>query len=243
MIPHTPLRATDAARFSHLVRGADLVIFDFDGVIADSEVISLATLCTALKVFGIEMSPDAARRQFLGQSMKSIEAYIDTHGSGDTETFAAVWEADLFARFATELAPVRHALDVVTALDALNKPYCIASSSTHKRIGTALRAMGCTDRFAHIFSAQQVLRGKPAPDLFEFAAKNLGVSPARCLVVEDSPHGVRAAAAAGMRCAGFAGGQHVAGIENEHARLLKDHGADMVLFSYDGISDLLSSDA
>jgi HAD superfamily hydrolase (TIGR01509 family) len=69
--------------------------------------------------------------------------------------------------------------------------------------------MGVTDRFAHIFSAQQVARGKPAPDLFEYAARKMGVTPAACLVVEDSPHGVRAAGAAGMSAVGFSGGQHL----------------------------------
>ena len=243
MNPQSPLRAKDAANFLQLLRAVDLVIFDFDGVIADSEVISLATLSKALAAFGITMSPEDARQRFLGRSTKSIKEYLGTHGSGDADAFAAVWEDDLFARFATELDPVNHVLDFIDALDELSKPYCIASSGTHKRIGTALQAMACSDRFGHIFSAQQVVRGKPAPDLFEFAARTLGVSPVDCLVIEDSPHGVRAAKTAGMRCVGFAGGQHLTSVENEHARLLTDHGADMVLFSYDGISDLLSPNA
>jgi HAD superfamily hydrolase (TIGR01509 family) len=230
------LKPTQAA--AKLVCEADLVIFDFDGVIADSEVISLATLQETLAQFDLSLSLDETRQTFLGRSLKTILDYVALHGTIDVSAFGEVWENTLFDRFAAGLKPVPHVFDVLDMLDRKGTPFCIASSGTHERIGKALAAMDRDGRFEFIFSAEQVARGKPAPDLFEFAARRMGVPPEACLVIEDSPHGVRAASAANMRCIGFTGGQHLADRQAEHADLLRREGAAVVLTSYVGLPEL-----
>ncbi|CAK9061615.1 Protein SUPPRESSOR OF QUENCHING 1 [Durusdinium trenchii] len=200
-IPENRLHQFDSA-------GVELVIFDFDGVIADSEVISLATLQEALAAFGIDLSAEDVRRAFLGTSLARIEAY---------------------------LAPVPQLLTLLEQLSTRGIRYCIASSGTFERLGVALAALNLSGQFESIFSSEQVARGKPAPDLFLFAARELGVPPESCLVIEDSPYGIRAAKAANMRCAGFVGGTHLHEIAEEHGDLLRQQGADIVVTSLDAI--------
>jgi HAD superfamily hydrolase (TIGR01509 family) len=110
-------------------------------------------------------------------------------------------------------------------------PYCVASSGTFERLSVALSALGLSERFTSVFSAEQVARGKPEPDLFLFAANRFGVPPEACLVIEDSPFGVRAARAANMKCIGFVGGSHLQEHRSEHAALLIRHGADKTVSS------------
>lgn len=224
------------SRFARLVGAADLVIFDFDGVISDSEVISLTTLRETLNAFGLDLTAEDTREMFLGTSLKTIAAHVAEHGTGDTDAFAVQWESVLFDRFRAELQPVPHVLDLVDRLQQSGTAFCIASSSTFNRIDIALNAMGVTDRFAHIFSAEQVTRGKPAPDLFEYAARKMAVTAAACLVVEDSQHGVRAARAAGMSAVGFSGGQHLIDLQAEHSAVLLAAGAELVLPSFEGFA-------
>lgn len=213
--------------------GVDLVIFDFDGVVVDSEIISLTTLRTALSDHGIEMPDHEVRDRFLGRSIGSILEHIGEHGqAGGNEGFAARWEQALFEQFRAGLKVVPH---IVPLLDQLSKAgirFCIASSGSIRRIDVALDATRLKGRFTTIFSAEFVSRGKPAPDLFLHAADRLGVSTDRCLVVEDSPSGVRAAKAANMRCVAFVGGAHLAQRRQEHAAELKELGADFVVHRF-----------
>jgi len=213
--------------------GVDLVIFDFDGVVVDSEIISLTTLRTALSDHGIEMPDDEVRDRFLGRSLESILEYVAERGQAEgTERFAAQWEQALFEQFRAGLKVVPH---IVPLLDQLSKAairFCIASSGSIRRIDIALEAARLKGCFTHIFSAEFVSRGKPAPDLFQHAAARLGVSPDRCLVIEDSPSGVQAAKAAGMRCVAFVGGAHLAERRQEHAAELKELGADFVVHHF-----------
>lgn len=219
-----------------LLDGVELVIFDFDGVIADSEVISLATLREALAAFGIDLSAQEVRRAFLGTSLATIEAYIAETSPGRSATgFADTWQTALFDRFRAELAPVPQVPAFLAQLSDLGLRYCIASSGTFERLGVALSALNLSERFEAIFSSEQVARGKPAPDLFLFAARELGVAPENCLVIEDSPFGIRAAKAANMLCAGFVGGTHLHEIADEHGALLRQQGADIVVTSLDAI--------
>ena len=219
-----------------LLEGGELVIFDFDGVIADSEVISLATLQEALAAFGIDLSAEDVRRAFLGTSLARIEAYVAETGAGRTsQGFAETWQTALFDRFRAELAPVPQLPTLLEQLSARGIRYCIASSGTFERLGVALSALNLSGQFESIFSSEQVARGKPAPDLFLFAARELGVPPESCLVIEDSPYGIRAAKAANMRCAGFVGGTHLHEIAEEHGDLLRQQGADIVVTSLDAI--------
>ncbi len=217
------------AALSALLEDVNLVIFDFDGVVADSELVSLSTLHAALKDFGIEMSAETLRGLFLGRSLETIVSYMQEHGTGDHETFGQAWETRLFDGFRAGLRPIPLIDKLLDNLTANQMRYCVASSGTFERIGVALTAMGLTERFGQIYSAQQVAQGKPAPDLFLYAAEQIGVPPANCLVIEDSPFGVAAAKAANMRCLGFVGGSHLSDISAAHASLLKAEGADLIL--------------
>ncbi|MEM8728717.1 MAG: HAD family phosphatase [Pseudomonadota bacterium] len=216
-----------------LFAGVRLLIFDFDGVVADSEVISLQTLQDALSRFGIDLSLQEVRDRFLGRSLATVEAFLRDHHSSDTPSgFADHWQDTLYARFRAELMPVAGIHTLLAALDRDGIPYCIASSGTHERIGVALDAMRMALQFRDVFSAEQVTRGKPDPDLFLFAASQVGVAPQDCLVIEDSLYGVRAAKAAGMRCIGFVGGSHLSGAQASHADMLSRAGADHVVEAF-----------
>lgn len=236
MNQHPPPHSQEVAAFKRILEGVDLVIFDFDGVIADSEVISLTTLQASLKEFGLDLTLEQTRSEFLGTSLEYIASYVAKCGSRDAGDFPAHWEATLFEGFRAQLKPVRFLPDILELLCRLRVPYCIASSGTFRRIAVAMRAIRMESQFDHVFSAEQVTRGKPEPDLFEFAAKQMSVPPKACLVIEDSPFGVRAAKAAGMRCVGFTDGSHVKSVKSKHSDLLLETGADLVLSSYDGLA-------
>ena len=212
----------------------ELVILDFDGVVADSEVLSLSTLRNALGAHGVEMTAEDVMGHFLGRSIETIREvaarqYPDCSLSGLAET----WQSALFAAFRQALEPIDSVLHLLDHLDRNDVPYCVASSSSHQRLGVALDAMNLAWRFRYVFSAEDVGRGKPFPDLFLHAAEKMGVLPERCFVIEDSPFGVKAARRANMRCAGFVGGSHLVGLEREHARKLMEHGAEFVFSSYE----------
>ena len=222
--------------FPALFDAVDLVIFDFDGVVADSEVISLATLRETLFEFGLDLPPDEVRHAFLGTSLLTIEAFVAANASkGQAEGFGDRWQAKLFDRFRNELRHVPGITAVLDVLAAQGLRFCIASSGTLERIGIALQAIQMTERFAHVFSAEQVANGKPAPDLFLHAAAEMGVAAERCLVIEDSPFGVRAAKAAGMRCVGFIGGAHLQTVAADHGETLLENGAELLIKSFDDL--------
>ena len=182
-----------------------LLIFDFDGVIADSEIISLSTLQSALRAYGNDLELDEVRRRYLGKSMKQIKRDMQAeHADANWDGFDAHWNAILFDRFRNELRPLPGLVALLDRVETCGLPYCIASSGGLERIDVALDAMGLSARFSHVVSAEQVRHGKPAPDLFLLAAQTIGVPPDQCLVLEDSPFGIRAAKSAGMRALGFA---------------------------------------
>lgn len=186
-----------------------LVIFDCDGVLVDSEPIALRLLLDTLARSGLHLSHAEADALFLGRSLGSMREIV-AREYGVTVSDAALegMRHDLYAAFRAELAPIPH---VAETLDALACPFCVASSSQPERIELALRVTGLWSRFeGRAFSATMVAKGKPAPDLFLFAAERLGYPPAACLVVEDSPAGIRAAKAAGMKVVAFTGGSHAA---------------------------------
>lgn len=232
----TPLhQAQDTAT---LLKDAGCIIFDFDGVVVDSEPSSLGTLRETLIAFGLRMSLDEVRAHFLGKSLKTIEGYLqEKRGGHASEGFADAWQDALFTSFRTNLQRMPGITALLGKLDDARLPYCVASSSSFTRLGVALDATRMADRFANIFSAEQVRHGKPAPDLFLFAAKQMEVDPAHCLVIEDSPHGIRAATAAGMTSVGFVGGSHLHGIADVHKALLFEAGAAQVVDSYVDLID------
>lgn len=185
----------------------ELVIFDCDGVLVDSEALSLSALLGMIRTAGGSIAEDAAYEHFLGKSMKSVrEILARDFGLVVTDAHLTDMRVELMRRFREELRPVP---GVSEMLPRLGLPYCVASSGTLDRIRYALDVTGLLGLFEpHLFSAAMVERGKPAPDLFLLAAERMGATPNACLVVEDSPAGVAAARAAGMTVFAFTGGAH-----------------------------------
>ena len=184
-----------------------LVIFDCDGVLVDSEPISIDVLIKVIKAGGGEISEATAYKRFLGMSMPSVAKILDAeYGFAMTEEHLSDLRIELRKRYALELKPVAGVLNAVRLLDL---KCCVASSGTPERIRLSLRTTGLLELLEpNIYSASMVERGKPAPDLFLHAAHKMRVPPAACIVVEDSPAGVKAAKDAGMRVFAFAGGSH-----------------------------------
>ncbi|MEU1186622.1 HAD family hydrolase [Streptomyces sp. NPDC005859] len=184
----------------------DLVIFDNDGVLVDSEPISNRLLAAYLTEIGHPTSYEDSIRDYMGSAMHRIHDLVQERtGQRLPAEFDDTFHRRVFAAFEQELEPVAGAVDVLAKLAADGVPYCVASSGSHERIRVGHRKTGLDRWFeeARIFSSQDVGKGKPAPDLFLHAARRMGVAPERCVVVEDSPLGVRAAVAAGMDVYGF----------------------------------------
>jgi HAD superfamily hydrolase (TIGR01509 family) len=184
------------------------VIFDCDGVLIDSELLANQAEVEALNAIGASFTREAYMARFMGLSDGAARALLaDEFGLAPPEPFWQRVQARCYCLFARDLRAIP---GIEPLLSALRLPACVASSSSPERLYFTL---GLTDllRFfpERVFSSQQVQRGKPHPDLFHYAATQLGVVPAACLVVEDSPLGVQAAHAAGMRVIGFAGGSHM----------------------------------
>ncbi|MET7355859.1 HAD family hydrolase [Streptomyces mirabilis] len=184
----------------------DLVIFDNDGVLVDSEPISNTILAAYLTELGHPTSYEESIRDYMGSAMHRIHELVqERSGQRLPEDFDDVFHGRVFAAFERELQPVPGAVQLLEKLAADEVPYCVASSGSHERIRVGHRKTGLDRWFdeGRVFSSQDVGRGKPAPDLFLYAAARMGVAPERCVVVEDSPLGVRAANAAGMDVYGF----------------------------------------
>jgi HAD superfamily hydrolase (TIGR01509 family) len=184
-----------------------LLIFDCDGVLVDSEVLAHETLLELMAELGHPMPMDEAMREFAGSSLKDTLATAERLlGRPIPPQTGSHFGARLLERFRRELAPVAGVRDAILAL-----PYrrCLASSSSPERLRLSLAVTGLAPLFGDdVFSAVQVANGKPAPDLYLFAARTLGVAPQDCIVVEDTARGVTAGCAAGMRVIGFAGAAH-----------------------------------
>jgi HAD superfamily hydrolase (TIGR01509 family) len=184
----------------------ELIIFDNDGVLVDSEPISNTLLAAHLTELGHPTSYEDSLRDYMGSAMHRIhDLVLERTGRRLPDDFDDVFHARVFAAFERELKPVPGAAQVLEKLAADGVPYCVASSGSHERIRVGHRTTGLDQWFdeSRIFSSQDVGRGKPAPDLFLHAAERMGVRPEKCAVVEDSPLGVRAANAAGMDVYGF----------------------------------------
>lgn len=184
----------------------DLVIFDNDGVLVDSEPISNTILAAYLTELGHPTSYEESVRDYMGSAMHRVHELVrERSGQRLPDEFDDVFHGRVFAAFERELQPVPGAVQVLEKLAGDGVPYCVASSGSHERIRVGHRKTGLDRWFdeGRVFSSQDVGRGKPAPDLFLYAAERMGVAPERCVVVEDSPLGVRAANAAGMDVYGF----------------------------------------
>lgn len=186
----------------------ELVIFDCDGVLVDSEPLAIRVLVSAIADQGIAIDPADAYRNYLGRSLASIsQSLFDSHGEPLGEAALDAMRHELYALYRTEL---RAMPGLAEAVGQITVPVCVASSSSPERIGISLAVTGIATLFGdNVYSATMVANGKPAPDLFLHAAAQMGANPQNCLVIEDSPAGIRAARSAGMAVFGFTGGSHV----------------------------------
>jgi HAD superfamily hydrolase (TIGR01509 family) len=215
----------------------DLVIFDCDGVLVDSEIVSFEAEAEALSELGINLPVDELMERFVGLSSASAFAILENeHGIRLPPDFAAHCRQRVLEAFDRKLRPIA---GVIPLLEGLTHRRCIASSSELERIRHSLMLTGILHHFGpHIFSATQVTHGKPAPDLFLFAAAEMDAAPGRCLVIEDSVPGVTGARAAGMAVLGFTGGGHC---RNGHAEKLRAAGTHATFSSMQEVASYLRS--
>lgn len=201
------------------------IIFDCDGVLVDSELISSRELAAFLSDLGRPTTAEECRENFTGLSLKSVSDRVrEDWGVMLPDDFITALRTRDQAAFDRDLKAIPGIHEVLDMLDHRGLRYCVASSGSPEKIQHSLMLTNLTDRFGgNVFSATNVAHGKPAPDLFLWAAQTMGVSPGDCVVIEDSPAGVQAAKAAGMRVLGFIGGAHCG---DGYAQKLKD--ADVV---------------
>lgn len=213
----------------------DLIIFDCDGVLVDSEVISCRAHASVLTRHGYPITPEQVLTRFLGVSDREARQMVeDEIGRKLPDDLEAQIKAATLQFYAGELQPITH---VAAAIAAIDLPKCVASSGTPEKIRHGLDCAGLYDQLApHIFSATQVARGKPAPDLFLFAAEQMKTAPENCLVIEDSVPGVTGARAAGMAVLGFHGGSHC---PPGHGEKLRQAGAGLIFDDMRQLPDLV----
>ncbi|HLV00921.1 MAG TPA: HAD family hydrolase [Acidobacteriota bacterium] len=212
----------------------DLIIFDCDGVLIDSEAISSRIEIAAFEELGCSLTRHEYLKLTAGRTEEEEiwRSIASQHGIRLPEGFAERMRKSVEEAFETELRPIEGVKDVLHVI-ALDK--CVASGSRPERLKRVLEISGLNRFFnGNVFSATQVPRGKPHPDLFLFAARKMGVSPSRCVVIEDSPAGAHGALTAGMEVIGFVGAGHCdpawsrelerAGVENiiDDMRMLPD---------------------
>jgi len=207
-----------------LTPAPELIIFDCDGVLVDSELLSCQSLADVLALSGIELGVAQALELFLGRSTKAVLEHYRDQGRELPDTFLADLKQKVRETFAAALQPIA---GIAAVLSELQLPFCVASSSDLDRVRFSLAMTGLAAYFGdRLYTAEMVARGKPAPDLFLFAAEKMGVRPERTLVIEDSVSGVQAAKAAGMTVWGFVGGSHYQGRDGR--AILQAAGADRV---------------
>ena len=182
-----------------------LAIFDCDGVLVDSERLAIKVDSRVLASLGWMITEAEIVERFVGVSDIDFRRAIESHlGRRLADDWEAEFEPLYRSAFAAELRPVD---GIVEALDRITIPSCVASSGTHEKMRYTLGLTGLYQRFeGRIFSATEVARGKPEPDLFLYAAERMGIAPETCIVVEDSVNGVKAARAAGMKVLAYGGG-------------------------------------
>ncbi|WP_456618497.1 MULTISPECIES: HAD family hydrolase [unclassified Bradyrhizobium] len=213
----------------------DLIIFDCDGVLVDSEVISCRAHADVLSRHGYPITSEQVFERFLGRSTRQANLEIESElGRKLPEAYHGDLQDELFRSFEADLEAIRGIHDV---LDIVTQRVCVASSGSHQRMRVSLGSTALHERLApNIFSASQVRNGKPAPDLFLFAANEMGVPPERCVVIEDSLAGIAGARAAGMTVFGFHGGSHC---RDGYDETLRRAGADLIFADMRQLPDLV----
>lgn len=216
----------------------EAIIYDFDGVIADSEILANVVLAERVTQLGLPTTVEQALARYVGRRWPEVVTLLEADiGMPLPHDFSDGLKTAILDRFRAELREVPGATAFIRRYPALARG--IASSSSVDRLGVCLEKLGIAEDFAGaVFSADMVERGKPHPDIFLHAAKQLGVVPARCLVVEDSPSGVRAARAAGMTAVGLLAGAHIGA---DHERRLREAGADHIAASWEAVADYIGA--
>jgi len=219
-------------------RWPEVVIFDCDGVLVDSEVISLGVTRRMLAEAGLSLSDDETRQRFLGRRQDAVLRRVEAELGGSLpKDFTGTLSREILASFERDLKGVE---GVRQAVEGLEARVCVASSSAPERLRFALRVTGYETLFApNIFSSAEVVRGKPHPDLFLFAARSMGAAPDKCLVIEDSVAGVAAARAAAMKGFGFVGGSHFSGAAQTAE--LTAAGADLIFDDMASLPEIVAT--
>lgn len=214
----------------------DLVIFDCDGVLLDSEIIACAVDAEALRNIGYDITTEQVAMRFAGIPDEAVDLMFEKElGRPLPDNFRADIKRKVLDKYRTELQPITGAKSLLSSLKT-NK--CIASSAAPAKLALGLVNADLFELvYPHIFSARLVARGKPHPDIFEYAASVMDVPATRCLVLEDSVAGVTAAKAAGMQCVGFTGGSHC---QAGHADRLRDAGAFQVIARLEQLLDIVA---
>ncbi|AQV92429.1 HAD family hydrolase [Cupriavidus necator] len=215
----------------------DCVIFDCDGVLVDSEPIVNRVLNQMLNELGIEISLEDSTRLFLGRAVREeLDMIARMRGAPLPDNWLSTWLARRNAVLEEEVAAVAHVREAIRAVAATGMPVCVASGADRVKVKLQLTKTGLVELFQqdareHIFSATEVARSKPAPDVYLLAARTMGVEPARCAVVEDSPTGVTAGVAAGMTVFGYA--------ERNDAAQLREAGAHTIFTDMRDLPELV----
>ncbi len=220
-----------------ILAACDLLIFDCDGVLVDSELLSIKAIVEVLRGAGIPATLPMIEKH-IGMKMADTLSRLaeETGHVIPAATVHEIWPVTR-AIFEVELCATAGIESFLDATEAVRR--CVASSSDPERIAVSLGLAGLARRFgANLFSSSQVSRGKPAPDLFLFAADRMGADPGRCIVIEDSVHGIRAARGAGMTPFGYAGGSHVS---PGHERSLMAAGAKDVAVDWGDLLQRLTA--
>ncbi|MGA8898283.1 HAD family hydrolase [Bradyrhizobium sp.] len=212
------------------------IIFDFDGVLADSEVLSNSVLAEIVSELGVPTTVEDAYRTYMGKRLNEvIEAIERVIGRKLPADFADAYQLRTFDAFRARLRPVVGAREFLESWRAV--PQCIASSSSPERLALSLEVLNMTALFeGRAFSASNVARGKPHPDIFLHAAEQLGVKPGDCIVIEDSVGGVTAGRAAGATVIGLTAAGHIQ--PGQDARL-RQAGADQVVASFEELDRVI----
>jgi HAD superfamily hydrolase (TIGR01509 family) len=213
------------------------ILFDFDGVVADSETLANTVLAEQVTQLGLPTTLDDALTRYVGKRASEVLALIESGvGRPLPSNFSEDLKAATLARFRVGLQEVTGATAFIRRFSAL--PRCIASSSSVERLRVCLDALGIANDFSGmVFSADMVERGKPHPDLFLYAASKLEVEPASCVVIEDSASGVQAGIAAGMVVIGLCAASH---LRAGHAARLAQAGASHVASTWAEVAELVA---
>ena len=203
----------------------DLVIFDCDGVLLDSEIIACQADAEAFTRLGYPITADEIAQRFAGMPDEAVDAALAKElGASLPPDFRDKIKQSVIGKYRTELKAIDGARSLLSSLSTAK---CIASSAAPAKLALGLIETDLYDLvYPHIFSTKLVEKGKPHPDVFLYAAQVMGAVPSRCIVVEDSVAGVTAATSAGMECIGFTGGSHCT---DGHARRLLEAGAARVV--------------